>query len=547
MGATEMPLPQLQFLDVGRAMESGRRNALADLQMAETMRQMKGQNALREAMRASVQMTPGPVQVPTGYDQSRFVTEAMQRGAPMESILPMLQQQQTQNALRQLLAGGAKGGTTGLSPEAIVQFGASVPGGSKFTPDLWKMYEANNPKLENVPGVGMVDPRTGIPRTYLPKITDTGRAAGVRFDENGQPVTYVPRGSLEAFSAFQNADEAAKAQFRFNPVQPADPSQPPRMVSDFERARASAGAPPNVPPITGGGYVGEGGIRTPAPQIAPVMGADGKPISHGNSGTRHRQGTAQQAGVLLAEAQAQIAEKGTLDPALQRELTRYGLTVPSAPATSQAPAFDPLAAGPSPQAKARADAAAAGAKEEATGRAKTLTEREADLPKAKLRAVKFLDKLDAALKLIDETREDPALGKVIGPLDAVTPDVMPSSARAAAKVERLQNIAKLLTLQDVRDMSQTGGAGGQITEREWPIFQDQIAALKRAQTEESFALALNDAEETLKRWASYTRKDYESQHGKLDWTPRAGTKAWARDVQSSGAPSKGITFLGFEK
>lgn len=358
-----MPLPQLQFLDVGRAMESGRRNALADLQMAEAQRQMQERNALRAAMQAGVTMTPGPVQVPTGFDQQRFVTEAMRRGAPAEAIMPMLQAETTKNALTGLLqAGGSQGGGGKLTPDAIVRL-SMMPGGEKYAANLWKLYESQNPKLENVPGVGMVNPITGRPVSYLPRITDSGRAAGVRFGPNGEPIVYTPQGSLEAFNAFQTADEAARARFRFSPSQPADPSQPPRMVSDAERAGF---VPSGVPPITG----------------------------YGNSGTRANVPTAPQAKLLIQEAQTQLAEKGAIDPELQRELQRYKVPIPSAPATQ---AFDPRAAGPSPKAKAVSEAEAAATRGYAEGAAKGAVERDTKDFQAAQDAVTGIQKIDDLL------------------------------------------------------------------------------------------------------------------------------------------------------
>jgi hypothetical protein len=106
-----------------------------------------------------------------------------------------------------------------------------------------KLRDAAQPKLENVPGIGMVDPRTGQPVVSMPRITDSGRAAGAIPDGKGGWTVQVPQGSVNAYSQFQNADEQAKAAHDLVTVPPSSPNAPPTFAS-----RASllpgGGAPP---------------------------------------------------------------------------------------------------------------------------------------------------------------------------------------------------------------------------------------------------------------------------------------------------------------
>lgn len=65
------------------------------------------------------------------------------------------------------------------------------------------------------------------------------------------------------------------------------------------------------------------------------------------------------------------------------------------------------------------------------------------------------------------------------------------AAGAKARLETLKSQTGINTIQAMRDASKTGGAVGQVTEKEWPILQNNIAALDQAQSTEEFQAALD--------------------------------------------------------
>lgn len=105
--------------------------------------------------------------------------------------------------------GGVLSTGVGYQPEDLV----TLQNAGVDTSPYAKIWELANPKLEHVPGVGMTSPRTGQVVASMPRITDTGRAAGLVPDGQGGWTVQVPQGSVEAYSRFQQADEAAKAAY----------------------------------------------------------------------------------------------------------------------------------------------------------------------------------------------------------------------------------------------------------------------------------------------------------------------------------------------
>jgi hypothetical protein len=56
----------------------------------------------------------------------------------------------------------------------------------------------------------------------------------------------------------------------------------------------------------------------------------------------------------------------------------------------------------------------------------------------------------------------------------------------------LKGKVAISVIQDMRDASKTGGAVGQVTEKEWPILMNKIASLEQAQSAEQVRERLDD-------------------------------------------------------
>ena len=99
-----------------------------------------------------------------------------------------------------------------------------------------------------------------------------------------------------------------------------------------------------------------------------------------------------------------------------------------------------------------------------------------------------LDRLEQAAQ---QLRSDPGLGGITGVRGHV-PDIPGSdAARARAMLETLKSQVGFGVLQQMREMSKTGGALGSVSDRENSLLQNNLAALGTNQSAEDFQRALD--------------------------------------------------------
>jgi hypothetical protein len=72
-------------------------------------------------------------------------------------------------------------------------------------------------------------------------------------------------------------------------------------------------------------------------------------------------------------------------------------------------------------------------------------------------------------------------------------------------------------LQAMRDASKTGGAVGGVTEKEWPILEQQLAALDGAQTPTAYKVALANLVNQLSSSLDRIKKSYGQTYGELKY------------------------------
>ena len=70
-----------------------------------------------------------------------------------------------------------------------------------------------------------------------------------------------------------------------------------------------------------------------------------------------------------------------------------------------------------------------------------------------------------------------------------------------------------LVLQKMRDASKTGGAVGQVTEREWPRLESFLGNLNTVQTTEQFKKRLGEVKERLNKIKAEMKRAYDSTYG----------------------------------
>lgn len=142
-------------------------------------------------------------------------------------------------------------------------------------------------------------------------------------------------------------------------------------------------------------------------------------------------------------------------------------------------------------------------------------------PQATFAAKSVLDGLGRAEQQIDKLLQAPGLDNITGPVAGRTLNLTGSATNAQSLLESLKSMISVQELQRMRDASKTGGAVGNVTEKEWPRLEAQWGALQQAQTTDEFKKRLQDVRETMRRMQSNARQAYETTYGKLDYNGRS--------------------------
>jgi len=110
-----------------------------------------------------------------------------------------------------------------------------------------------------------------------------------------------------------------------------------------------------------------------------------------------------------------------------------------------------------------------------------------------------------------ELRDHPGLWRTTGILGKVPNVPGTPAADAAARLETLRSQTAFSVLQTMRQNSKTGGALGQVSDKEGELLQNNLGALSQAQSTEAFKASLNkiikyteDAEKRVR--GAYSRK-----------------------------------------
>jgi len=119
--------------------------------------------------------------------------------------------------------------------------------------------------------------------------------------------------------------------------------------------------------------------------------------------------------------------------------------------------------------------------------------------------------LSDVIKTAQELKAMPGLNRLVGPLDAWTPDLSPSVQNAKVIYENL--IAKQVVdvLKGMKEQSKTGSTGfGALSDRELALVKNAAGKLARSQTEDQFRKHLDEYIAQLEKTLSGVKRDYES-------------------------------------
>jgi hypothetical protein len=178
-------------------------------------------------------------------------------------------------------------------------------------------------------------------------------------------------------------------------------------------------------------------------------------------------------------------------------------------------------------------------------KAELQAEKEIAFPDAQGQFESALATIDNRLADIKRFNEHPASSRVIGPMDAFTPNI--GRARGAQAIyDALVATATLDELQQMRKASPTGGALGNVSDADIRILRQSIGALGQDQPEEDFKESLGIFESRLKQTRDQLIRRYRENYGyKLgkSWNPPTPT---ARAKPAGGRNSGGFTVMEVE-
>jgi hypothetical protein len=165
-------------------------------------------------------------------------------------------------------------------------------------------------------------------------------------------------------------------------------------------------------------------------------------------------------------------------------------------------------------------------------KAELQAEKEIAFPDAQGQFETALATIDNRLADIKRFREHPARDRVIGPLDAFTPNF--GRARGAQAIyDALVATATLDELQQMRKASPTGGALGNVSDADIRILRQSIGAMGQDQPEEDFNESLGIFETRLKQTRDQLIRRYRENYGyKLG-------KSWNPPTPTARAPTAG--------
>lgn len=121
-----------------------------------------------------------------------------------------------------------------------------------------------------------------------------------------------------------------------------------------------------------------------------------------------------------------------------------------------------------------------------TATAKADAERLAAFPKNKAAVTAGNAELDRLAAAAQEVLDAPGLGRITGVAGAFPNIPGGDAANAQAKLDALKSQVGFSVLQNMRNNSPTGGALGQVSDRENEMLQNNLAALGRAQSEAEY-------------------------------------------------------------
>ncbi len=169
--------------------------------------------------------------------------------------------------------------------------------------------------------------------------------------------------------------------------------------------------------------------------------------------------------------------------------------------------------------------------------AKDLAQRESKYPKATAALNASTRDLDALIEKVDELAIHPGLSGITGTVYGRTPNVTNESTGAQAVLDAIRAAGAIAKITELRQNSPTGGALGNVSDRDIVLLKDAAATLAQSQGTPEFKRHLAD----YKRLLEQTKTDI-SEAYTLDYEYRnTGELPDSALEAPGGAPPEGIS------
>lgn len=156
-------------------------------------------------------------------------------------------------------------------------------------------------------------------------------------------------------------------------------------------------------------------------------------------------------------------------------------------------------------------------------------------PQAKLRVNSMIQGIDRLSTAMAELDTDPGLTNITGTLMGRTPNITNLATGAQAKLDSIKSQIFQSSLLAMREASKTGGAVGNVSDREGDKLERTIAALDQAQGTPAFKVQLKKAREQLRLSKELIQRAYDEQFGGVQEQAAGAVREFPNEAAAAAA------------
>jgi hypothetical protein len=179
---------------------------------------------------------------------------------------------------------------------------------------------------------------------------------------------------------------------------------------------------------------------------------------------------------------------------------------------------------------------------------KTRAAREKAFPKASAAFRSATNDIDTLIKDLQDLRAHPGLPAITGGVEGRAPSFFPEATAAQAKLDKILAKGQFRSLQALRDASATGGAVGNVSDKEGQALRDSFGALSQTQQDEDFREQIDDVIKDLEFSKNNITQAYDDEYAYRGTEPkptgRRGDPTKRRGSDAAAIRSEADAILG---